>query len=149
MKSGPDHIGAGSTGKMSTRLAVSTDGVNFKDRGVVLEPTPGEWDSNMTSFAGIWLDDGVYYLVYEGSSEDGTNRGAVGLATSTDGIHFEKQGKILDYTGIGIEAANVGTPDLYKEGDTWYLFYHCFDYFTCQICVATGPDSLPPDAGGQ
>lgn len=134
------YIGAGSTGKMSTRLAVSTDGVNFEDRGVVVEPTPGAWDSNMSSFAGVWLDDGVYYLVYEGSSEDGSNRGAVGLATSTDGIHFEKQGKILDYTGMGIEAANVGTPDLYKEGDTWYLFYHCFDFQTCQVCVATGPD---------
>ena len=132
------YIGGNSQGKMSTRLAVSTDGVNFTDKGVVVEPTPGTWDANMTSFAGIWLDEGVYYLVYEGSAE-GCN-GAVGLATSTDGIHFEKQGKILDYTGVGIEAANVGTPDLYKEGDTWYLYYHCFDWETCQICVATGPD---------
>lgn len=132
------YIGASSKGQMATRLAVSTDGVNFTNKGVVLEPSEDGWDSTMTSFAGIWYEDGIFYLAYEGSGT-GCN-GAVGLATSTDGIHFEKQGMILDYTGTGYERINTGTPDLYKEGDTWYLFYHAFDGSACQICVATGPD---------
>lgn len=133
------YIGASSKGQMATRLAVSTDGVNFTNKGVVLEPSASAaWDDKMTAFAGVWYEDGIFYLAYEGSGT-GCN-GAVGLATSTDGIHFEKQGMILDYMGTGYERINTGTPDLYKEGDTWYLFYHAYDGSACQICVATGPD---------
>ena len=135
------YIKGNADGKMATGLAKSTDGLDFVDCGLVLEPTPGGWDNEMTSFAGVWHEDGVFYLTYEGSGREPAQcNGAIGLATSTDGLHFEKQGRILHYTGRGLEAGNIGTPDLYKEGDTWYLFYHSFNWNTCQICVASGPD---------
>lgn len=35
----------GQEDRMTTRLAVSDDGISFTDRGEVLAPTPGEWDA--------------------------------------------------------------------------------------------------------
>ncbi|HYD79450.1 MAG TPA: hypothetical protein VEC06_06555 [Paucimonas sp.] len=132
-------------------LAKSTDGVNFTDHGPVLRAGPaGSWDSFMASFPGIWYDNGTFYLVYEGSGTAGTNSpGAIGLATSTDGVNFTKHGIILNRNTYGWERTNIGTPSLYKEGSTWYLFYHGFDGATCQIGLATGPSltSLTKHAG--
>lgn len=97
------------------------------------------WDARMASFPGIWKDNGVYYLVYEGSGGSGWP-GDIGLATSTDGRNFLKHpnNPILKHNTTGWEKANIGTPSLYKEGSTWYLFYHGFDSTDCRIGVATG-----------
>ena len=129
-------------------LAVSKDGINFEDKGFVLEPSEDGWDNTMASFPGIWYDDGTFYLVYEGSGEEVVkdnetipkHNGSIGWATSSDGIHFEKQGILLDCTYEGIEACNIGTPDIFKKDDMWYLTYHSFDYVDCQICYAYGED---------
>lgn len=118
-------------------LAQSRDGVHFIDRGFVLQTGPaGGWDSHYATFPGVWYDQGTWYLVYEA---DGGAPADIGLATSTDGRHFTKQGRILTHNPVGWERVNVGTPSLYKEGKTWYLYYHGYDGQTCQIGVATGP----------
>lgn len=129
-------------------LAVSKDGINFEDKGLVLEPSEGAWDNIMASFPGVWYDDGTFYLVYEGSggayTEDGKampgHRGSIGWATSNDGINFTKQGILLDCTYEGIETCNIGTPDIFKKDDMWYVTYHSFDYVDCQVCYAYGED---------
>ena len=129
-------------------LAVSKDGINFEDKGFVLEPTEDEWDNTMSSFPGVWYDNGTFYLVYEGSGSayiknDETmpeHRGSIGWATSEDGINFKKQGILLDCTNEGIEACNIGTPDIFKKDNMWYVTYHTFDYEDCQICYAYGED---------
>lgn len=131
-------LGNGASG---VGLAVSTDGIKFEKRANVLVPSKSGWDSRFASFPGIWYDNGVYYLAYEGAG-GADSPGAVGLATSTDGINFEKKGKILDATGKGIYSVNVGTPDLFKKDGTWYLSYHTYDGKTCQLCVAIGKDLM-------
>ncbi|MBI1748340.1 MAG: hypothetical protein HYR55_17425 [Acidobacteria bacterium] len=99
------------------------------------------FDNRLASFPGIWKDGDTFYLVYEGAGEDRQWPGDIGLATSTDGLHFAKHpnNPILRHEG-GWESANIGTPSLWKEGDTWYLFYHGFDGRRVQIGVATGVD---------
>lgn len=119
-------------------LAKSTDGINFTDQGFVLRAGPtGSWDSDFATFPSVLYDNGTFYLAYEGKGAG--SPGDIGLATSTDGINFTKQGKILAHNTAGWESVNIGTPSLYKEGSTWYLHYHGFDGITCQIGVATGP----------
>ena len=132
------YICADVYGKMGIGLAKSTDGINFTNYGCVLSSSPGEWDNTMSSFPGIYLDNGTFYLVYEGSGSN--ERGAIGLATSTDGVHFTKRGRILDKNSTGWERVNIGTPDLYKVGNTWYLSYHGYDGTDCQIGMAYGTD---------
>jgi predicted GH43/DUF377 family glycosyl hydrolase len=123
-------------GKKGIGLATSTDGIIFTNQGNVLSTTPGGWDANQASFPGIWYDNGTYYLVYEGTGS--STNGDIGLATSTNGTTFTKQGKILTHNTSGWESTNIGTPDLYKVGTTWYLTYHGFNGTDCQVGVATG-----------
>ena len=132
------------SGKGGVGLAISDDGVNWKDQGCVLQPSE-DYDCNGAYFAGVWLDDdGTFYLTYECKGGEDTEYGTlenVALATSDDGINWTKEGVILyKNPEIKWQAANVGTPDLYKEGDTWYLFFHGFDYIDCQVGVAFGED---------
>ncbi len=124
-------------------LATTKDGLNFVDEGFVLEADPDDgWDNTMSSFPGIWYEDGLYYLVYEGAGTD--NRGAVALAVSEDGYTFEKKGIIIDYNhdGTGLAGANTGTPDIFKADGIWYVTYHSFNWTDCQICVAYGEDLM-------
>ena len=132
------------TGKGGVGLAVSDDGINWKDKGCVLQPSE-DYDCNGAYFAGVWLDDdGTFYLTYECKGGEETEYGTlenVALATSDDGINWTKEGVILyKNPEIPWQTANVGTPDLYKKDDTWYLFFHGFDYVDCQIGVAYGKD---------
>lgn len=132
-------------GEAGVALATSEDGVNFTKVETVLRPSEDDWDNQMASFPGIWYEDGTYYLVYEGTgAPDKDNRGAVGLATSKDGIHFEKQGCIIDYRhdGKGLYGANVGTPDIFRLDGTWYVTFHTFDWTDCMICYASGDDLM-------
>lgn len=121
-------------------LAKSDDGIQFTDCGTVLHASDSGWDSRMATFPGIWYEDSTYYLVYEGA---GDNNGAIGLATSKDGVNFEKYGEngmILNYSGEGHEAVNIGTPDLVRVNGVWYLTYHSYDGVDCQLCIAYGTD---------
>ncbi len=131
-------------GEAGVGLATSTDGVKFTKKATVLRPSEDgeDWDDKMASFPGIWYEDGTYYLVYEGSGAD--NRGAVGLATSKDGVNFEKHGIIVDYhhDGKGLYGANVGTPDIIRVDGTWYVTFHAFDWTDCMICYAYGDDLM-------
>lgn len=132
------------TGKGGVGLATSKDGLHFVDKGCVIQPDQ-DYDANGAYFAGVWLDtDGTYYLAYECKGTEDSKYGTlenVAYATSVDGIHWEKQGVLLyKKSSISWQRANVGTPDLYKVGDTWYVFFHGFDFQTCQIGVAHGKD---------
>ena len=121
-------------------LARSADGINFTDCGGVIHASESGWDSRMATFAGAWYEDGTFYVTYEGAGDD-RHPGDIGLATSSDGVHFEKAGKdglLLRHRRLGLEAGNIGTPDLIRVNGTWVLTYHAYDRETCQICLASG-----------
>jgi predicted GH43/DUF377 family glycosyl hydrolase len=128
--------------KMGIGRACSDDGVRWTDEGRLLSVgAAGAWDDRAASFPGIWKDGDTWYLVYEGAADDiGFSPGDIGLATSTDGKNFTKHpsNPILRHEKAGWERVNIGTPSLYKVGDTWYLYYHGFDGSVCQIGVASG-----------
>lgn len=131
----------GGPGDFSTNLSRSNDGVIFTEAVTVLQiGKPGEWDDRIAAFASIWKDNDTYYLVYEGAGFDARYPGDIGLATSPDGITFTKQGRIMTHQSGTFESANIGTPSLFKKGDTWYLYYHGFDGTDVQLGLATGED---------
>ena len=131
------------TGKGGIGLAISSDGINFENKGCVIEPSK-DYDKNGAYFAGVWIDKGTFYLTYESKGDENSSYGTlenIALATSSDGINWNKKGVILyKNTNVNWQKANVGTPDLYKAGDTWYLTFHGYDYTDCQIGVAYGPN---------
>ena len=131
------------SGKGGVGLAVSNDGKTWTNKGCVIQPSE-YYDSNGAYFAGVWIDNGIFYLVYECKGGEGTPYFLenVALAISEDGINWEKRGIIINRSGTGWQEANVGTPDLYKVGDTWYVTYHGFDYKDCVVGIAYGKNLL-------
>ena len=132
------------TGKGGVGLATSKDGKTWKDHGCVIQPDQ-DWDCNGAYFAGVWVDElGDFYLTYECKGGADTEYGTlenVALAVSSNGYDWDKEGVIIyaDHENWW-QKANVGTPDLYKEGDTWYVFFHGFDFTDCRLGVAYGED---------
>jgi len=130
--------------RMGVGRARSDDGISWTDEGRLLSVgATGAWDDRVASFPGIWKDGDTWYLVYEGAADDiGSSPGDVGLATSADGRNFTKHpgNPILKHEKTGWERVNIGTPSLYKEKGTWYLFYHGYDGTLCHIGVASGTD---------
>lgn len=138
------------TGKGGVGLATSTDGFNWTDKGCVIQPDE-DYDMNGAYFAGVWRDtDGKFYIAYECKGGENTEYGTlenIAVAVSDDGITWDKQGVALykqnQSRTYGVwQSANVGTPDLYKVGDTWYMTFHGFNFADCQIGVASGEDIM-------
>lgn len=98
-------------------------------------------DDRLASFPDVWKDGDEWYMVYEAAGTDAEWPGDVSLASSSDGRTWVKDplNPILRHAD-GWEQSNIGTPSLWKVGNTWYLFYHGFDGQDVQVGVATGSD---------
>lgn len=108
-------------------LATSADGVNFDYKGKVL--TKGaEFDDAQASFPSVTYDQDsqTWYMLYEGKRADG-DVNSVCLATSKDGINWDKHGPIINPNDAGsVSNIDVGTPTLFKENGTWHVYFHTF-----------------------
>jgi beta-1,2-mannobiose phosphorylase / 1,2-beta-oligomannan phosphorylase len=98
----------------SLGYALSIDGLNWT-----------RWPSNPI-VASSWVEDvcvvksdGVYYMFAEGE------RDVAHLLTSTDRLNWKEQGAldIRKVDGSSIPPGPYGTPTVFLEGGTWYLFY--------------------------
>lgn len=74
--------------------ATSTDMQHWHDLGVILEPSPAHaWESGRICAGCTHKENGVYYLFYSagGAAEPELKNEAIGLATSIDGIYWQRQ----------------------------------------------------------
>jgi len=119
-----DHTGGSQN---DVGLAISSDGVNFDYQGKVL--TKGaEFDDAQASFPGVAYDEDsqTWYMLYEGKRSEG-DVNSVCLATSQDGVNWDKQGPIISPNDAGsVSNIDVGTPTLFKENGTWHVYFHTF-----------------------
>lgn len=73
--------------------AISTDLEHWQDLGTLLEPEPAnDWESGRVCAGCSYKEDGVYYLFYSAGGKEPPHlrNEAIGLATSTDGLHFSR-----------------------------------------------------------
>ena len=73
--------------------AISTDLHHWQDLGVLLEANPAnDWESGRVCAGCTYKEDGVYYLFYSAGGKElpHLRQEAIGLATSTDGVHFSR-----------------------------------------------------------
>jgi len=99
-------------------LATSPDGIRWtRHAGNPL--IKDLWVEDMT----VVRHDGTYYMFAEGAGD------LAQLLTSTDGVHWEPQGKLdVRYTnGKPLTPGPFGTPAVWYESGTWYLFYERMD----------------------
>ncbi len=109
-------------------LATSPDGLEWKRY-----PENPIYKANWVEDVFVWKSDHLYYMFAE--SKDDIAR----LLISKDRIHWEDRGA-LDIrlkNGNPILKGPYGTPTVWKEGDTWYLFYERND---ADVWLATSKD---------
>ncbi len=115
-------------------MATSVDGVHWQRSAAnpVLTPgNPGDWDALYIESPAVVFDGTTYFMYFSGVSAD--YRVRIGLATSSDGIHWTKypanpvltEGGLLDWDGF-----SVGTPTVrFHNGrfEMWYCGVSNFD----------------------
>jgi len=127
-----------------TGLAVSPDGVAWTRRGRVLAPDPDSWDRGYIAANGsaLWRN-GEYLYWYEAGYHDGPMR--IGLARSSDGLHFRKEPKpVLDLGPYqSWDERDVADPYVIEVGGWLYMYYLGQDRASRQrIGVARSRDGI-------
>src|SRR5262245_24423406 len=122
----------------------------------VLEGTPDAFDQN-----GVYGPDVLYQpedaaapykMYYSGLGEV---FGAIGYATSTDGLTWTKRmdagvpAPVLDHGDAGsADAFGAGDPSVMKDGTTWKMWYTGDDSNKRRVAYATSPDGTTWSKGG-
>lgn len=105
----------------------------------ILEPRGDGWEALAVFNPSVLYEDGRFIMVYRAQDRRGVSR--LGLATSTDGLRFEREpDPILEPEGPG-EAGGVEDPRVTKIGSTYYLTYTAYDgRSVAQTSLATSTD---------
>ncbi|MBE7558132.1 hypothetical protein HS125_03965 [bacterium] len=92
-RNGPTNKGD-PTNVLRVGLATSTDGIRWEKHGVVLNPgVPGDFDEWLAYGPEIRYTSGLFAMYYTGQNYAGVTQ--IGLAISTDGRNWTKQGLVL------------------------------------------------------
>ena len=98
------YDGSRNSRRAAILAAVSPSGASWDHVGTVLEPADGEL---ATSHPCVIVIARTYYMFY--ASDDGDHV-TIAMATSTDGLSWDRHGTTLQATGNGPEAHGVHTP---------------------------------------
>ncbi|HTY58137.1 MAG TPA: T9SS type A sorting domain-containing protein [Bacteroidota bacterium] len=129
-------------------LATSTDGKSWQryaNTPILTPDSASKWDSLAQAFCSVYYNDTTYYMWYAGG--DGIN-GGIGLATSSDGIHWTHApgNPVFTKSHSGWDSAAVSGPCVVRVGKTFYMFYGgSTDTFTLSkfaIGLATSLDGI-------
>ncbi|MBE9012464.1 family 43 glycosylhydrolase [Pseudanabaenaceae cyanobacterium LEGE 13415] len=101
--------------------AMSKDLYHWEDLGILLAPSEQPWESGRISAGHTVKENGTYYLFYSAGGKEGRELKSegIGLATSTDGIHWERQ-----YTHFPLIPSD---DDLYYGRCNWTKHFHWRD----------------------
>ena len=103
----------------------------------ILTPQGTGFESNNVYNPGVLYENGTYEMLYRGETSSASQ---IGLATSTDGIHYTR------YAGNPVIAGGPGRgeedPRLVKLGTTYYAYYTGFQNGTININLSTSTDLI-------
>lgn len=106
-----------------TRWPVPVLRLPVRDQGIVMRygDGPDRCDELGARDVWVWEHQGTYYMHYDGAGPKGW---LVCLATSSDLVHWEKKGPVLDLGPPGSDdsaTASYGTT--FFDGRRWHMFY--------------------------
>ena len=120
----------------------------------ILRPHPDHsWENLVVCNPGVIHHDGQFYMLYRAAGDDAEHVIHFGLATSRDGIHFERHGNapILSPSEDGPDAGCIEDPRIVRLDGHFYITYayRAFkprQYWRQPDNAAFSPDdeSLPP-----
>lgn len=130
-------------GKSYTFYATSVDGNIWTKRTTpVLSPSLS-WDGLGTVTHSVIKDGSTYKLYYTGISGSGpySYNYQIGLATSIDGISWEKNNTPVLGSGSGWETT-VSSAEVVKRDSIYYMYYHGATSNSYAIGLATSTDGV-------
>ena len=92
----------------------------------VLSPLPGSpWQDLSVCNPGAWYEDGTFYLVYRAAGNDPEHIIRMGLATSSDGLQFERASEkpVFDVSQEGPDGGCVEDARIVKFDGIYYMTY--------------------------
>ena len=92
----------------------------------ILSPNPdNSWESLVTSNPGVIYDGGKFYMLYRAAGDDDGHVIRFGLATSDDGVHFERAGgePVFGPSCLGPDGGCVEDPRIVKIDDAFCVTY--------------------------
>ncbi len=135
------------SGKGNIWYAESQDGINWQnksDRPVFVNDAPGAWDDYTVGPGAIIKDNQGNYLMYYNGWSNQYGQWQVGLATSADGINWERYNDPV----LRADSANefkIGAVSVLKYNNIYYMYYSSspIDYYdNMRINLATSTDGL-------
>lgn len=93
------------------------------DKNPILSPSDLPWENMLVFNPGAVMVDDKVYLIYRAMGKNDIYS-RLGLATSTDGVNFERRSEPLYYSqGHPDESLGIEDPRVVKIGDIYYLTY--------------------------
>jgi predicted GH43/DUF377 family glycosyl hydrolase len=106
----------------------------------ILLPQGDGWESGSVYNPAALVKDGQVVLLYRAHADDIVSH--VGLATSDDGINFERRPEPVLSPTEPYESRGAEDPRVTQVGDTYYLTYTGWDGTVAQLSLATSTDLL-------
>lgn len=115
------------------------------DGNPILTPQGDTWESKDVFNPAAWTDGETVYVLYR--AEDSTGIGVwngtsrIGMATSTDGVRFERQPEPIFGPSDEWELpGGTEDPRVVRIDDVFYMTYTAYDGTTARLGLATSPD---------
>ena len=109
-------------------LASSPDGKTwekYSGNPILTPASAGSWDSRLIGWSDVLKKDSTYYMWYNGDSLGGSHWSGIGLATSSDGVHWTKYAgnPVFLADTAGWDGYEVATPTVLFKDSLFYMFY--------------------------
>jgi beta-fructofuranosidase len=119
-------------------MAISTDLKRWQYRGIALAPLPEHhWESGRIMAGSLYKENGTYFFFYSAAPAEAILQEAIGLATSSDGLHWQRRSQpflTLDtrfyssgyfFKDVTITHQQWRDPFIFKDPRTnkYYLFF--------------------------
>lgn len=115
------------------------------DGNPIITPRGSSWESKDVFNPAAWSDADSVYLFYRAEDSTGIGRwngtSRIGLATSSDGIRFDRRTEpLLEPTEPWELPGGMEDPRIVHIDSTFYLTYTAYDGETARLALATSPD---------
>lgn len=115
----------------------------------ILSPHPAHpWENLSVCNPGAWYENGTFFLLYRAAGDDEGHVIHFGLATSTDGFHFERHGElpVLSPSSDGPDAGCIEDPRIVKFDDAFFITYAYRPFPPGRYWLNPGNDAHKPFA---
>jgi predicted GH43/DUF377 family glycosyl hydrolase len=122
--------------------AESNDGINWhsvQNQPVLVPGNSGNWDDYAVA-PGFIIKEGSNYEMYYNGFHDQYGTWNIGLAISSDGIHWEKNSEPV--LTASDEEYQIGVSSVVKYSSTYFMYYSVRHYPYYTISLATSSDGI-------